>query len=384
MFKDPLLLIYLTAFALLFYWLCPRHWHYARALIVALASFAFGFLLFPLAALMAVLMTFLVYGLSFLISRFPKLYVLFFTIAMVVIPISFFRLVPVEGKVIQIIGLGFVTVKSIHMIVETYRLKTPQNLLNMLVLNLFYPIFSAGPVEELKTFSLSEFGKTFKIEYLSDGFLRFALGVFKSGFVASLILLPFMQNAWSGIAQDPAAFSQIEVYQYTLLRYLYVYISFSAYSDMAIGIGLMYGFKIQENFNFPLLSTSIQNYWKRWHISMGNWVSKYLFFPMVLHFRGNWVVPIAFILSFVALGFWHGYTGPWISWGFLHGIALAGTYFGARHIGKTDAGRQILTSVPGKLAGWFLTINYVAFVQTFANQHDFSQSLVYTKTLLGL
>ncbi len=119
----------------------------------------------------------------------------------------------------------------------------------------------------------------------------------------------------------PAGTAWLVILSYTLQ----IYFDFSAYSDMAIGLGQAFGFQFPENFNYPYLSTSLTDFWRRWHITLSGWFREYVFFPLEKK-RGTlrWLKqPMNIIIVFLLTGLWHGITPPFIIWGLLHGCVLA-------------------------------------------------------------
>ena len=115
--------------------------------------------------------------------------------------------------------------------------------------------------------------------------------------------------------------SWVGIISYTLQ----IYFDFSGYSDMAIGLAKIFGFEFPENFNFPYISRSIQEFWQRWHISLSSWLREYLFTPLSLKFRasGKFGLIISALITFGLCGLWHGPSWTYVLWGLLHGIFLA-------------------------------------------------------------
>ncbi len=123
----------------------------------------------------------------------------------------------------------------------------------------------------------------------------------------------------------------LDLWGYLTLYYLTLYLNFSAYTDIAIGTSRFFGFRIMENFNFPILATSIDEFWRRWHMTLTNWCREYVYQPVL----GLWRRPmIASYATFVVIGLWHEFSLSRILWGVLHGSALIGYFSWKRRFGR--------------------------------------------------
>ena len=182
-----------------------------------------------------------------------------------------------------------------------------------------FPQLIAGPIVrykdvhlQIKNFSQNAFDQKL------HGLYRFIIGLSKKVFIANTFALIVSQVNAIAIEDTSTAEAWVGALAYTFQ----IYFDFAGYSDMAIGLGLMIGFKFPENFNFPYLSKSISEFWKRWHITLGSWMRDYLYIPL----GGNKVSTkrIYFNLIFVFLisGFWHGANWNFIVWGLFHGFFL--------------------------------------------------------------
>ena len=182
-----------------------------------------------------------------------------------------------------------------------------------------FPQLIAGPIVrykdvhlQIKNFSSNNFDQKLQ------GLYRFIIGLSKKVFIANTFALIVSQINALGLENTSTAEAWLGALAYTFQ----IYFDFAGYSDMAIGLGLMIGFKFPENFNFPYLSKSISEFWKRWHITLGSWMRDYLYIPL----GGNKVSTkrIYFNLVFVFFisGFWHGANWNFIVWGLFHGLFL--------------------------------------------------------------
>jgi alginate O-acetyltransferase complex protein AlgI len=174
-----------------------------------------------------------------------------------------------------------------------------------------------------------------------------------------------------GLTAGSTAALWLEVLQ----RFVVLYIDFSGYSDIAIGCGLLFGVRLPENFNWPLRARSIQEFWQRWHMSLGAFIGAYLFRPLVRH-TGR--PSVAIFTAFLAVGLWHQITWPYLFWGFGHGAALA--------INMILNRTRTLNSIPAALrsiGGWVFTMSYVAVLSSIANAADTGAALMLVSQLAG-
>jgi alginate O-acetyltransferase complex protein AlgI len=316
--------------------------------------------------------------------RRRRLYQLWVALATVIAPLATMRATAEDWPLIVTLGVGFFPLKSVSVLIDSYRGQRRTPVGQVFLLNLFFPIYSAGPVERLETFDLERFRARFSIEDAYYGTIRIALGLFKSVFIADMLIWNLLVARWPNIAEDAGQYGVTSVYVFIVLRFLYTYINFSAYMDIAIGVARLLSIPVMENFNLPILARNLQDFWHRWHISLGNWVTRYLFFPLVATVRRAWAIPVAFVLSFFAVGVWHDATWPWICWGLFHGVGRA-VVSQVRRFGRNNVVYQQLAAHPLYiLACWGLTLFYVSFVQTFANMPTVAAGSGIAMRLIGL
>ncbi|MEE9446544.1 MAG: MBOAT family protein [Arenicellales bacterium] len=218
------------------------------------------------------------------------------------------------------IGISFFTFQAISYIVDVYRdeatvQKRPVNLALYIAL---FPQLIAGPIVRYRDIDKAITERQTRLEDISSGILRFIAGLGKKvliantmGAVADQIFSLPMENvstslAWLGI----------------LAYSLQIYFDFSGYSDMAIGLGRIFGFHFLENFNYPYISRSIQEFWRRWHISLSSWFRDYVYFPLGGNRAGTGRTYFNLLLVFFLCGLWHGASWSFAIWGFYHGSFL--------------------------------------------------------------
>jgi alginate O-acetyltransferase complex protein AlgI len=220
------------------------------------------------------------------------------------------------------VGISYLTFKIIHYGIEVYRDKIQHHsCIQFLVYLLFFPIFTAGPIERFDHF-LDCRDKKLKSIHIVEGCTRIIYGIIKKFFIAENLIMPFL--SYNGITTKhllenlntlPPAILWIHVF----LWYLYFYMDFSAYSDIAIGGSRLFGFTIQENFNHPLLARNIGEFWQRWHMTLANWCQNYIYLPLIGKTRNP---HITVFTTMVIIGLWHEGNFHWALWGLYHATGI--------------------------------------------------------------
>ena len=217
--------------------------------------------------------------------------------------------------IIMPIGISFYTFQIIGYIIDVYnkKHKSSKNLLNFMTYVCLFPQLVAGPIVRYSTIEEELTNRTHNFENFSNGIKRFVIGLSKKVLLAN-VLGEFTKS----FITETVLSSWLKPIAYTLQ----IYFDFSGYSDMAIGLGLMFGFKFLENFNYPLIASSITDFWRRWHISLSSWFKDYVYIPL----GGNRVSKLKWIRNLFIIwfltGFWHGASWNFIIWGLYFGIIL--------------------------------------------------------------
>lgn len=216
------------------------------------------------------------------------------------------------------IGISFFTFQGMSYIIDIYRKdgKVNKNPFSVALYISFFPQLVAGPIVKYKTVDDQIRNRKESIEYFSYGINRFVIGLAKKVIIAD-VLAAIADNIftqyYNGI-DTPTAWIGAICYTFQ------IYYDFSGYSDMAIGLGYMFGFKFMENFNYPYISKSITEFWRRWHISLSTWFKEYLYIPLGGNRRGN--VYLNLFIVFLVTGIWHGADWTFILWGLWHGLFI--------------------------------------------------------------
>lgn len=220
--------------------------------------------------------------------------------------------------VILPIGISFYTFQMISYLIDVYRgeAKVQKNFLKLATYVSLFPQLIAGPIVRYTTIEEQLEKREYSITNFSQGIRRFIIGLAKKVLIANV--LGELVQTYGNSTDNTVLFH----WMYAISNMLQIYFDFSGYSDMAIGLGKMLGFKFPENFNYPYVATSITDFWRRWHISLGSWFRDYVYIPL----GGNRVSKIKWIRNILIVwfltGLWHGAAWNFILWGIYFGIIL--------------------------------------------------------------
>ena len=216
------------------------------------------------------------------------------------------------------IGISFYTFQVISYVVDVYRgkVKVQKNFLKLATYVSLFPQLIAGPIVRYETIESELDNRKHSFENFSYGATRFVLGLSKKVLIANS--LGELCNVFLNTNEKSIIFYWI----YGIAYSLQIYFDFSAYSDMAIGLGRIFGFHFLENFNYPYISKSITEFWRRWHISLGTWFKDYVYIPLGGNREGKLKLLRNIFIVWFLTGFWHGANWTFIIWGLLFGIIL--------------------------------------------------------------
>lgn len=223
------------------------------------------------------------------------------------------------------IGISFYTFQALSYVVDVYRykegrgeVKVQKNILNLALYITLFPQLIAGPIVKYHDIESQIEDRTVSLQYMAYGVKRFIYGLSKKVLISNTLALISDQVFGLQVNQIGFATAWVGILCYSLQ----IYFDFSGYSDMAIGLGHMLGFRFMENFNYPYISKSIQEFWRRWHISLSTWFREYLYIPLGGNRKGPLRTYVNLMVVFFATGLWHGASWNFIIWGLFHGIFL--------------------------------------------------------------
>ena len=221
------------------------------------------------------------------------------------------------------LGISYIAFRLIHTTIEFARGTIPQRDLGSFFASVFaFPTLAAGPIERYDHF-LTNRPATFDPDDLLQGVSRILIGLVKRFFIAE----QFFGHSWSFVNDGHLAealphIAPLRVWRLALFCLIYMYLDFSAYSDIAIGCCRLFGLRIMENFDWPLIAPNLPTFWRRWHMTLTGWCQSYVFMPVL----GVWRSPkLATFTTFLVIGLWHGSaaaTWPWALWGAYHGTGM--------------------------------------------------------------
>lgn len=273
------------------------------------------------------------------------------------------------------IGISFFTFQAMSYVIDVYRDKgeMQKNILNVGLYISFFPQLIAGPIVRYETVAYEIKHRKETWEDFFDGFARFLVGVAKKVILANsfAVLADTAFNASAAGDNLSVTFSWLGALAYTFQ----IFFDFGGYSDMAIGLGRMFGFHFLENFNYPYISKSISEFWRRWHMSLGTWFRDYVYIPL----GGSRVNKLRLIfnlfVTWMLTGIWHGANWTFFLWGFMYFVLLAleKTF----NIDKKQ-GRVI------NIVKWIYTMFFVIIGWVVFRADSLGNALTYLGSMFGL
>ena len=218
------------------------------------------------------------------------------------------------------IGISFFTFQAMSYVIDVYRgtTKAQKNYAKVLLYISFFPQLIAGPIVKYHDIAQEIDNRTQSLEGVSLGIRRFSAGLCKKVLISNTMGLVADQLFGASAGNINAAGAWLGAISYMLQ----IYFDFSGYSDMAIGLGWMFGFHFKENFNYPYISGSIREFWRRWHISLSGWFLEYLYIPLGGNRKGKFRTVVNKMIVFLCTGIWHVAAVNFLFWGIYHGCFL--------------------------------------------------------------
>ncbi len=218
------------------------------------------------------------------------------------------------------LGISFFTFQGISYVVDVYRgdVKPTTSLLKYGTYKTLFPQLIAGPIVRYAEVAKEMDHRTVSLPLVAEGLRRFVVGFIKKVLIADTLAA----TADSIFGLDPATISTGAAWVGSISYALQIYFDFSAYSDMAIGLGLILGFRYPENFDHPYVSTSIREFWRRWHMTLSFWFRDYVYRPIGGNRAGAARTYVNLFTVFCFTGFWHGASWTFVLWGIWHGVFM--------------------------------------------------------------
>lgn len=269
------------------------------------------------------------------------------------------------------VGISFYTFQSISYIVDVYkgRVAPTHTWLEYAFFLSFFPALVAGPIVRADYFlpQIRENRHATRDEVYM-GFWLIILGVVKKAIIAD-----YIAQYNDLIFQSPTGYSGFETVMGIIGYTMQIYCDFSGYSDMAIGIALIMGFRLAQNFNFPYKSQNLTDFWRRWHISLSTWLRDYIYIPLGGNRKGTRRTYINNFATMLIGGLWHGAAWKFVFWGAMHGAGLA------VHKASKPWLDRLGSSWPVKALSWFVTMTVVALLWVFFRADSWTDSWLIIK-----
>jgi len=331
LFSSIPFLFYFLPCVILFYLITPKKFKNLTLLICSLVFYAWGE---PKLVILMMLTVLCGYVLGLLTEKFPKYKKLFLTAALMVGLglLGYFKYADffienfnaVTGlslpllRVALPIGISFYTFQLISYNIDVYRGTVPaqRNFVDLAAYISLFPQLIAGPIVRYSDVALQLRERTHSLDKISAGIRRFIIGLSKKVLIANVLGEVCESFKVSGDK------SVVFFWLYAISFCLHVYFDFSGYSDMAIGLGKLFGFDFLENFNYPYISRSITEFWRRWHMSLGTWFRDYVYIPLGGSRVGKVRLLLNILVVWMLTGFWHGADWNFIVWGLYFAVLL--------------------------------------------------------------
>ena len=294
-----------------------------------------------------------------------------------------------EGKFHQVelflpIGISFFTFQTLSYLIDVYRdtVKPTKNILDYAFYVSFFPYIVSGPIVRAKDL----IPQNSKEIIITDRDIGTGLYLIMKGLIKKAIIAQYIAQYCDIIYGMPGNYSGFEnliaMYGYTVQ----IYLDFSGYSDIAIGIAAIMGFKLKDNFNEPYKSINITEFWRRWHISLSTWLRDYLFLPLTyfyLRHSKNTKISLlnsymwATMITMLIAGLWHGASYKFIFWGGMHGLGLV-----INRIFLSTAKKKFRKKYMPDWLGWFITFNFISILWIFFRAGNFGEAIVSIQSII--
>lgn len=337
-FSSIVFLFFFLPLAILLYYAVPKGLRNGLLLLFSLVFYAWGEGQYVLLMLLSIVLNYL-FGLGLAaVSDSHRRYVLAAGIVLNLLPLLFYKyagfivdnlrvfgggFLPLPAGTVSLhlpVGISFFTFQSLSYLIDVYRGTTlaQRNIVHLGLYVALFPQLIAGPIVRYRDVAGQILIRNVHIEMFAEGIERFIRGLSKKVLIANplgkMADIVFSQPVES--LSTPVAWLGISSYT------LQIYFDFSGYSDMAVGLGKMFGFTFPENFNYPYVSRTLREFWTRWHISLSTWFRDYLYIPLGGNRGSSARTAVNLIAVFFLCGIWHGASWNFVVWGLFHGAFL--------------------------------------------------------------
>lgn len=280
------------------------------------------------------------------------------------------------------LGLSFIALRGVHYAIEAYRGGLPEHRFSEMVDYFFFlPTIIAGPIHRFPAFLTDSRRRRWNPEMFSDGLERILYGYVKITLLANLLI---SSAAIAQIAHRTTAGSPANLYLNMFAKGFNGYLQFAGYSDIAIGFGLLLGFRIMENFDAPLIKPNVQQFWASWHMSLTSWCRDYVYTPTFSLTRAR---AFGILAAMAVLGLWHEFTARYLVWGLYNGAGIV-----LWHRWRRAAGEGLESRLKGHALGgpaWHalsvvLTVHFIFIGFVLVQQQTLGEAFAYLGTMFGV
>jgi alginate O-acetyltransferase complex protein AlgI len=286
--------------------------------------------------------------------------------------LAFLKIPLIEEIIVHLpLGISFFTFQAISYLIDVYRKKAlvEKNPINVALYISMFPQLVAGPIVRFSTITRQISSRTITCRKFAEGVKFFIIG-----FGQKMLIANSVAKAVDEIFQIPSPALDASLSWVAALCYsIQIYFDFSGYSHMAIGLGLMMGFNLPENFNYPYISQSITEFWRRWHITLSTWFRDYLYIPLGGNKKGKHRTYINLVIVFFLCGLWHGASWTFAVWGLYHGFFMVLERLGFK---------KFLVRMP-RVLGHIYCLGTVTIGWVLFRAETFDRAIQHLKAMIG-
>lgn len=306
---------------------------------------------------------------------FFKYYDFFYRSAASLLLLADIQVPPPELQISLPVGISFFTFQALSYAIDVYRdpRQAVRSPLDVLLFVSFFPTILSGPIMRARDFIPQLNADTREPIRYQEGYALILSGLFKKIVISSYLSEHIVRDVF----QVPADYSSLAVLAAVYSYSIQIYCDFSGYTDLALGMGILLGFKLPENFMAPYRAIGLIDFWRRWHISLSLWLRDYLYIPLGGNRKGVLRKYVNLMITMLLGGLWHGADLKFLSWGGLHGLGLVVTHLFkdlAARAGFNAEGHPGLL-LPARILGWFCTFNLVSFLWVFFQAEDWNRAI---------
>ena len=351
LFSSITFLYYFLPFLLLVYFIVPKKYKNITLLIFSLIFYFLGEPKYILVLLSSCIINY-IFGKLVTDNKYSKLFLILAVIynigQLLIFKYTDFFIYNINNifnsninylYIIMPIGISFFTFQALGYVIDVYNKKhaPSKSLINFMTYICLFPQLIAGPIVRYSDIEKELVDRGTNFSKFSEGVKRFVIGLSKKVLIA---------NVLGELAKDLVEVNLLSSWLKPITYTLQIYFDFSGYSDMAIGMGLMLGFRFLENFNYPFISSSITEFWRRWHMSLSSWFKDYVYIPLGGNRVGKLKLHRNIFIVWFLTGFWHGASWNFIIWGLYFGVLLIiEKFFLKKYLDKTKIFKYLYTIV---------------------------------------